>query len=190
MSMDTNGGHVNKLLSIFVLLCVLFVSGCTDVDDSPTVETGDTVSVNYAGMLEDGTVFDTSIESVAKEAGVYNPSRNYAPLTFVVGSGQMIQGFDNAVIGMKVGDTKTVTIPPDEAYEYREDMVINYTMEDFNAVNITPVVGETVTSQGYEGTIVSISGENVTVDFNHRLAGKTLVFDIELVSIDEKADKA
>lgn len=124
--------YVALLLAITALL---FVYGCAQgsvKDESQTVkqgvdivkaegqgmivaEAGDTVSVNYIGALENGTLFDTSIEAEAKKANL--PLRPaYSPLSFTVGAGQMIEGFDSAVVGMKEGQEKTVTIPPEEAY--------------------------------------------------------------------------
>jgi FKBP-type peptidyl-prolyl cis-trans isomerase 2 len=80
------------------------------------VANGDTIRVNYLGTLADGKVFDTSLEDEAKKANVYQTARTYEPLRFTVGQGQMIAGFDKAVVGMKVGETKTFTIPAKEAY--------------------------------------------------------------------------
>lgn len=77
---------------------------------------GDKVSVFYVGKLDDGTVFDTNDESAAKAAGIYNPQRQYISFEFTIGAGQVIAGFDKAVTGMKVGETKKVKIPPEEAY--------------------------------------------------------------------------
>ncbi|WP_407356016.1 peptidylprolyl isomerase [Methanolobus sp. WCC5] len=174
-----------KLLLLLLLLCVLFVSGCVGSDSPDTVQVGDHVSVNYIGSLDDGTVFDTSIEEVAISEGIYNPGRNYEPLPFTVGAGQMIKGFDDAVIGMSVGENRTVILLPQEAYgEVSEDYIITYSMDDFTSVNITPVIGEKITSQGHAGTIINVSEDMVIVDFNHHLAGKNLTFFIELVSID------
>ena len=107
-------------ISILLLGSVLLGSGCTDkgnneTGDSRVVKTGDTVQVDYTGKLENGTVFDTSIEEVAKQADIYVNGRTYAPLTFVAGAGQMIKGFDEGVIGMKVGEEKTITIPPERS---------------------------------------------------------------------------
>ncbi|WP_094228978.1 FKBP-type peptidyl-prolyl cis-trans isomerase [Methanolobus psychrotolerans] len=166
-------------------MCVLFVSGCTDSDNARTVIVGDYISVNYTGSLENGTVFDTSMEDIAKAENIYNPYRNYEPLSFIVGSGQMIPGFDDAVIGMAIGETKTVTMLPEEGYAYYPELVIVFSIADFESANITPVIGEKIVSQNREGTIVNLNEENVTVDFNHRLAGETLTFSIELVSIED-----
>ncbi len=77
---------------------------------------GDKVSVFYVGKLDDGTLFDTNNESVARSAGVYNQARQYVPFEFTLGMGKVIAGFDKAVTGMKIGETKKVRIPPEEAY--------------------------------------------------------------------------
>ena len=172
---------------LLILLCILS-SGCTNngqQGSEQVVKAGDHITVNYTGRLEDGTVFVTSIEQIAIDSGVYNPQRNYEPLGFVAGTGRMIPGFDAAVIGMAVGDEKTVTIPPEDAYgACLPELIFDIPEEEFAAVNITPVIGQKVTYQRYIATITNISDGNVTLDCNHRLAGKTLEFTIELVSIE------
>jgi FKBP-type peptidyl-prolyl cis-trans isomerase SlyD len=151
---------------------------------SKKIENGDTISVNYIGKLEDGTIFDTSIKEAATEAGIYNQMRDYKPLTFKVGAGQMIKGFDEGVVGMIVGEEKTFTIPPEEAYgEYREELARELPVD---AVDFTPEVGmQLVTDNGLTGTITEVSENNFVVDFNHELAGKTLVFLVRIVSVEE-----
>ncbi|AKB29333.1 FKBP-type peptidyl-prolyl cis-trans isomerase SlyD [Methanosarcina siciliae C2J] len=148
-----------------------------------TVENGDTISVDYVGKLEDGTVFDTSEKEAANEAGIYNEMRDYKPLTFTVGAGQMIKGFDEGVVGMKVGEEKTLEIPPEEAYgEYMEEFVRELPR---NAVNFTPEIGmQLATENGLRGKITEVGKENFIVDFNHELAGKTLIFKIKVVSLE------
>jgi len=81
-----------------------------------TVERGDTVRIHYVGKFEDGSIFDTSLRDVAKEAGIYDSRREYSPLEFVVGSGKVIKGIDEAVVGMKEGEIREVTVPPEKAY--------------------------------------------------------------------------
>ena len=104
---------MKKLLVLIVATAILF-SGC--VGQQKVVKVGDNISVDYVGRTEDGKVFDTSIESVAKQNNMYNPQRGYQSLNFTVGKGQIIKGFDNGVIGMKVGDNKTLTISPENGY--------------------------------------------------------------------------
>lgn len=152
-------------------------------DSEKTIESGDTISVDYVGELEDGTVFDTSVKEVAVEAGIYNEQREYEPLTFTVGAGQMIKGFDEGVVGMKTGEEKTLTISPEEAYgEYREELARKLPLE---AVEFAPEVGmQLATDTGLRGTITEVDDEGFVIDFNHMLAGKTLTFKVALVSVE------
>ena len=135
---------------------------------------GDAVEVHYTGKLEDGSVFDTSISR--------------APLGFTLGDGNMIKGFDTAVHGMSIGDKKTVTIPAAEAYgERREDMMIDVPVAQVPS-DIQPEIGMTLQLQGGNGqpmpeVVVNIDEEKITLDANHQLAGKDLIFEIELVKI-------
>jgi FKBP-type peptidyl-prolyl cis-trans isomerase 2 len=117
MEQDNN----NKIMPFIILavlgLClIIFMQlGCIE-DNGIVVENGDTIQVNYTGKLMDGTVFDTSDPDIANESGIYNPMRPYQPLEFVVGSEMVIEGFDKGVLGMKEGQKKTLTIPPEQAY--------------------------------------------------------------------------
>ncbi|AKB14272.1 FKBP-type peptidyl-prolyl cis-trans isomerase SlyD [Methanosarcina thermophila] len=164
---------------------VLLILMAEDIpkETSKTIEKGDTISVDYVGRLEDGTIFDTSIKEAAIDAGIYNQMREYKPLTFTVGAGQMIKGFDEGVIGMKKGEEKTITIPPEEAYgEYREEFARELSVD---TVDFTPEIGmRLATDSGLTGTVTEVSNNSFVVDFNHPLAGKTLIFDIKLVSIE------
>ncbi|NLA99800.1 MAG: peptidylprolyl isomerase, partial [Methanomicrobiales archaeon] len=135
---------------------------------------GDTVQVHYTGKLGDGTVFDTSDEQT--------------PLEFTIGSGQIIPGFERAVVGMEPGETKTATIPPEEAYGlHREEMTITVEKEQFPD-DINPEPGQQLQVQQPDGrmalvVISDVSESTVTLDANHPLAGQPLTFDIRLVDI-------
>lgn len=154
---------------------------------SASAQTGDRVAVDYIGKFEDGKMFDTSLEQVAKDNALFSPQRAYAPLEFTVGSGQVVPGFENAVKGMKVGETKTVSLPPAEAYgEAREDLIVAVSGSMFTDAGLTPQVGETYqTSQGMSAVVKSIEGDVIMMDYNSPMAGKTLVFEITLRSIAE-----
>ncbi len=136
---------------------------------------GSKVKVHYTGRLEDGTVFDSSA--------------NREPLEFTVGGGQMIKGFDVAVNGMTIGDKKSVNIPSAEAYgEARADMILDVPREQVPA-DITPEVGMQLSLSQPDGqqvpvVITHVDDAKITLDANHPLAGKDLIFDIELVSMD------
>ena len=137
------------------------------------VENGNTVTVNYTGKLEDGSIFDSSL----------NEGRE--PLTAVLGEGSLIKGFEDGLINMSEGESKTVEIEPSEAYgEYQEDMI--------NSIPKTQVpegvsVGDMLQGFGPMGPInvkvVEVNEETVTLDANHPLAGKKLIFDLEVVSV-------
>ena len=139
------------------------------------VQDGDTVSLHYTGTLDDGTVFDSS------EAG--------QPLSFTVGSGEVIPGFDDGVRGMEVGETRDISIAPDQAYgEYYEELVRVVPREAFPP-NVTPAIGmgfelELPSGQTLPVRIIDVEGDEVTLDANHLLAGETLNFKIRLLSID------
>ena len=164
---------------------VLLISMTDDIteDSSKKVENGDTISVDYVGKLEDGTVFDTSVKEAATEAGIYTEMRNYEPLTFTVGAGQMIAGFDEGVIGMKVGETKTLKITPEKAYgEYDPELSRELPVE---AVTFTPEIGmQLATDTGLRGIITEVGEKSFIIDFNHELAGKTLIFEVTVASME------
>jgi FKBP-type peptidyl-prolyl cis-trans isomerase 2 len=131
---------------------------------------GDTVSVHYVGTLDDGEVFDSS--------------EGREPLTFVVGEGQVIAGFDEAVRGMAVGDTKTVHIEPADAYgERRDDLLITVPAE--SAPEGLEVGDRVQLGNGAPAMVIEITDEGVTVDANHALAGQALNFEIEVVELQE-----
>jgi len=142
-----------------------------------SVQNGDTIRVHYSGKLTDGSLFDSS--------------EGRDPLEFTAGSGMVVPGFDAAVMGMEIGETKTVTLPPSEAYgEKNDDMTVEIPRAEFGA-DFTANPGEQLLIQLGDGnqipvTIIQINEETVTLDANHQLAGKTLVFTITLVEILEK----
>ncbi|MFH1471198.1 MAG: peptidylprolyl isomerase [Candidatus Micrarchaeota archaeon] len=139
-------------------------------------EKGDLVAVDYLGTLDNGAVFDTSIKEEAAKANL--PLRPaYSPLEFTVGAGQMIAGFDSAVLGMKIGDEKTVTLKPSEAYgEKREDLIVSVPKN--NTPEGIQVGSKLMTSSGMAGVVVALDNETIKIDFNHELAGQALTFKI------------
>ena len=152
------------------------------------IEPGDRVAIEYVGRFEDGTVFGTSTYAVAAEHGLAaaedRDPDDYGPLTFTVGEGEVIEGLDSAVRGMAVGEETTVTVPPEAAYgDVREDRLREYDREPFEAmVDAEAEVGLHVHAQnGLHGDVVAVREETVEVDFNHELAGRTLVFDVEVL---------
>jgi len=151
-----------------------------------TVKKGDKIAVDYVGSLEDGKLFDTSVEAEAKKAGL--PLRpSYAPLEFTVGAGQMIAGFDAGVVGMALNETKTVKIAAKDAYGEWDESAVQAlpTKQLAEMLNATPKVGmQLYTQSGASGKIVSTDANVTKIDFNHELAGKTLVFKITVRKIN------
>jgi FKBP-type peptidyl-prolyl cis-trans isomerase 2 len=123
---------MKKILILFLAALILF-SGCVG---QKTVKTGDNISIDYTGSLEDGKVFDTSLEKVAKENQLFDPERKYTQLNFTVGKMEVIKGMDDGVIGMKVGDSKTLTIPPENAYGKINPELI----ESYPVIQVIPAV--------------------------------------------------
>lgn len=154
------------------------------------ITAGDSVTLEYTGRTADGTVFDTSRESVADEAGLADAQsdREFTPITVEVGEEQLIEGLEDALLGLEAGDSPTVEIPPEDAYgEWSEDEVQEYEAEEFAELvgGQTPEEGAYLeTQEGGLAQIVHVDDEHVEVDFNHDLAGETLEFDVEIVSID------
>jgi peptidylprolyl isomerase len=139
-----------------------------------TASHGDTVSVHYTGTLDDGTQFDSS--------------RGREPLQLKLGGGQVIAGFDDAVTGMSIGDSKTVTIPAHQAYGPRNDQLIHSVPRSAIPTDIELTQGLGLSARGPEGqtlsfVVVGFDDEQVTLDGNHPLAGQDLTFALELVSI-------
>ena len=159
------------LLCIALITAILLI-GC---GEERSAADGDTVSVHYTGTLNDGSQFDSS---VGKD-----------PLVFVLGAGNMISGFENAVRGMKVGESKTVTLSPDEAYgQHREDLLIKFDRDELPE-GLDPQVGQPLmltqpNGQNIQKPIVEVTDTYIVIDANHDLAGKALTFEIELVKLE------
>jgi peptidylprolyl isomerase len=141
-------------------------------------KSGDTVKIHYTGTLDDGTEFDSS-------AG-------RDPLEFTVGSGQVIPGFDKAVEGMNVGESKSVNIPAEDAYGPHHEQMVQEVPRTALPDELEPEEGMALQAKGQDGqiinlTVTEVGDEAITVDANHPLAGKTLNFDIELVDVAQSA---
>ena len=135
---------------------------------------GNKVKVHYTGKLADGGVFDSSKQGDA--------------LQFVLGEGQLIPGFEKAVVGMNVGEEKTFTIPAREAYgDHKTDLVFTVDRSSLPS-HINPAIGQRFQIKQKDGSatavmVSAVSDANVTFDANHPLAGKDLTFDIQIVEI-------
>jgi FKBP-type peptidyl-prolyl cis-trans isomerase 2 len=142
--------------------------------DMQQVKSGDKVKVHYHGKLRSGETFDSS--------------QGREPLEFTVGSGQVIKGFDQGVMGMQVGDKRTVEIPVQDAYGTKQDeMIIEFPRNQFPP-DMKPEAGMQLmmnngSGQSFPVTVTEVKEESVILDANHPLAGQDLIFDIELVEI-------
>jgi peptidylprolyl isomerase len=139
------------------------------------VKKGQFVQVHYTGRLEDGTIFDSS--------------EGQQPLEFQAGSGEVIPGIDNAVIGMAVNEEKRILISADDAYgQRREDLTREFPISMLGGEMVTP--GQSLwfnTPRGpIQGKVLDLDEEHFTVDFNHPLAGKNLEFDLKVVGISDQ----
>lgn len=172
------------------LLLIVAFAGCTELPSKQqadssnllgdtivgeTIAPGNYVTLYYKGTLDDGSVFDET-----------QPG---SPATFQVGVGGLIKGFDDGLIGMKVGEKKTIDIDPSLAYGYvLNNKIIEVPKQQLADANIPILVGITVNSSAGQGKIIEVNEETgiVKLDFNHPLAGKTLHFDVEIVSFSAK----
>lgn len=143
---------------------------------------GDRVKVHYTGRLDDGTVFDSS-ECAEDDCGC-----GHGPMEFTIGAGEVIPGFEAGVVGLSVGDSKTIHIPVDDAYGERiEEMVAVVPRGDLPP-EMKPEVGQQLEvtqedGQIFQVLVVEVTDESITIDANHPLAGQPLNFDLKLVEI-------
>ena len=139
-----------------------------------TAKNGDSVSVHYTGSLEDGTIFDSS--------------DGREPLEFVIGGNMVVPGFEEAVVGLAVGDKTRATLPPEKAYgSSNPDLIVEVGLDQFPP-DVKPEIDQRLHVNDDSGRtipvrVTAIGATSVTLDANHELAGKTLIFDIELMSI-------
>ena len=135
---------------------------------------GDTIKVHYSGKFEDGTEFDSS--------------RGAEPMECTLGGGQLIPGFENGLMGMSVGESKTITIAPEDGYgEFRDELVLAVNRDEFPK-DVPPEVGQQLRlqkpgNQPFMVVITEVNDDTIVLDANHPLAGKTLAFDVELMEI-------
>ncbi len=141
----------------------------------PEIKAGDTVHLLYTGRLEDGTVFDTTGDD--------------NPIEFVAGEGQLIEGVENAVLGMSTGDKKTVTIAPDEGYGPRRDDLVETV--PLSALPDNVEVGDELTAESEDGEmqfwVIALEDDEAVLDANHPLAGETLTFELQVHSVQTPA---
>ena len=156
------------------------------------VDNGDFVRVNFTGKVkETDEVFDTTYDEIAQETGIYDANKTYKAIPIVVGGNHLLPAIEEAIIGLEEGETKHVEVDSDNAFGPRDPKLIQLVpMREFKKQGMTPVPGMRIQSEGAAGKILTVNGGRVKVDFNHELAGKDLIYDVEVEEIiDDEADK-
>lgn len=157
------------------------------------LKNGDFVLIEYTGKVkETGNIFDTTNEEIAKKEGVYDSNKVYGPILVVIGRGWVIKGLEEALKEMDEGEEKEVVIPPEKAFGQRDPGKVKvFSMREFKRRGINVKVGDVIDFGGTTGIVKSITGGRVVVDFNHPLAGKTLIYKVKIVKkIEDVVEKA
>ncbi|WP_112124169.1 peptidylprolyl isomerase [Methanosphaera sp. BMS] len=151
------------------------------------IEENDFIRLNYTGKVQqNGEVFDTTYEEVAEEAGIKVEGKDYHPIVLSVGADQVLSALQDQLIGLEVGEEKTIEIPCEDAFGKKDPSLIQLIpMKEFKQQNIRPFPGMPISLDGQQGIVRTVDGGRVRVDFNHRLAGKDIVYD---VVIEEKIE--
>ncbi|KZX11034.1 peptidylprolyl isomerase [Methanobrevibacter curvatus] len=156
------------------------------------IENGDFVKIEFTGkVVETGDVFDTTSEEIAKEADIFDDKKSYTPLPIILGGGHLLEGLDKAIIGLNEGDSKVVTLAPEEAYGDRDQKLVQLMpAKEFKKQGMTPYPGLQFQAEGHTGKILTVSGGRVKVDFNNPLAGKTVEYSVVVNKVlDNDEDK-
>lgn len=149
---------------------------------------GDFIKINYVGKIKENQfIFDTTYEDVAKKSNMYSEKVKFKPLPIVVGASHVLKGIDETLIGMEVGEKKTIDVPPEKAYGARDvSKIKTFSLKDFTKEKITPYPGMRIEVENTVGKVLAVGGGRVTVDLNHELAGKALEYEL---SIEERVNK-
>lgn len=155
------------------------------------IKTDDFVEINYTGKLkENNIIFDTTDETLAKENMLHNKSIVYKPVIICVGKHQILKGIDDALIGKEAGSKFTITLGQDEAFGRKDIKNVQLVATNkFTKEKINPMPGLTVNVDGMNGVVKTVAGGRTIVDFNHPLAGKDVVYDIEVVRLVTDQDE-
>lgn len=145
------------------------------------VKEKDFVKVDYTGKLNDGSVFDTTDEKVAKENNLFSENRKYSPVTVCIGEKQILPGLDEQLDGKEIGKEYTVTLPAEKAFGKRDIKKLKIVpMSTFREHKIAPQPGLQVDMDGEMGLITRVSGGRIIVNFNHPLAGKEITYQFKI----------
>lgn len=150
------------------------------------------IRLNYTGKVkESDKVFDTTYKEVAEEAGILNQDKDYHPMMLAVGSNQLLPALHDEIKKLNIGDKQVVEIASEDAFGKRDPSLIQLIpMREFKKQNIKPFPGMPLTLDGNQGIVRTVDGGRVRVDFNHELAGKDIVYDLEIVeTIEDNEEK-
>ncbi len=152
------------------------------------IKQGDFIKIAYTAKLEDGSVIDTTDEKVAKEYGLYDENARYGDIVIVVGEGNVVKGLDEQLVGKKVGFKGEIVVPPEKAfgkYDPKKREIIS-----LRKLPERPRPGQRVRIGNRVGTVERVIGRRAIVDFNHPLAGKTIIFEVEIKEkVEDLAEK-
>ncbi|MBQ9026814.1 MAG: peptidylprolyl isomerase [Methanobrevibacter sp.] len=151
------------------------------------IKDGDFVRVNFTGKIkENDEVFDTTYDEIAQEAQIFDENKTYKPIPIVVGGNHLLPAIEEEIVGLEAGDRKTVEVESENAFGPRDPKAIQLIpMKEFKKQGMTPYPGMRISAEGGEGRILTVNGGRVKVDFNHPLAGKDLIYDVEVTEIIE-----
>jgi len=153
---------------------------------------GDFILVDYSLFIkETNELIETTIESVARERGLYREGEIYRPRLVIIGEGRYVKGFEESLLNSEIGVEKEIEVEPSKAYGERDPSKIKiFSLRELVRQNIVPEVGKVIEIGNAVGIVRSISGGRVVVDFNHPLAGKTLMFKYKILrKIDDDAER-
>ena len=155
------------------------------------IKDGDFVRVNFTGKIkETDEVFDTTYDEIAQEAEIFDENKTYKPIPIVVGGNHLLPAIEKEIVGLEAGDRKTVEVESDNGFGPRDPKAIQLIpMKEFKKQGMTPYPGMRISAEGGEGRILTVNGGRVKVDFNHPLAGKDLIYDVEVTEIIEDNDE-
>jgi len=144
---------------------------------------GDFVEIDYLGMVKNtGDYFDVTNEEKAKEVGLYQPNKKYGPIIIVVGANHVIEGLDEALLDLEVGEERNLEIPAEKAFGKRDPKLITTVpLREFSKQGIMPRHGMRLDIGGSWATVKNVSSGRVTLDFNHALASRDLVYDVKIL---------
>lgn len=155
-----------------------------------TFKENDFVKINYTGRIKDtGEIFDTTYPSVAKEEGLQDENVDYDhfhPMTTIIGSGYFIAGFEEKIKELNIGDKEVIEVTSQK----NPDLIRQVSIDEFKKQGVTPEVGDIIPGEPVDGIITAVNDDAVEIDFNSKIAGKELIFDVEVLElIDDDIDK-